>query len=421
MFKVDLENLLRKTYAVKFDRPPEQPSQRTAECPHPSAYIRYARTGWPEELATHAATCTYCQKSKAAAWSIECPGWGELQNYLQDSNYPDRVALERHLQWTGCAACAARLELLKQPASCSAQTGDWRTVIDNTRTGTTIGTSDARSPIHITVEEDDGSVVVQLTTRNAALAGKALDFRLDGERFETKCTLTFEQAGEDEWRAATTISLSAERLRDLSGKRLISIRLPAADAVEEARSTERNEIDSPERQHLGHPDGKRNASQLPPKSTSELKGLVSAAFAAVVRGVKAERWTAPALGVAGGLPSVSKVRKVVFKVGALKELGLRPYVRVDVRVKENRWKALFLLESEPDPNAPGRDVTPKAGTVEVSLVRPGSRSTINVRLGSHRRGDFSTWSEKVIEEFQSGEEQSWAADVSIRAGAQWVG
>jgi hypothetical protein len=106
----DLEDLLR---TVEFSRLPKQHSQRTAECPHPSLYVRYARTGWPKDLVEHARACPYCQKSKAAAWSIECPGWGELQNYLQDSNYPDRVAVERHLEWTGCGVCAARLELLK--------------------------------------------------------------------------------------------------------------------------------------------------------------------------------------------------------------------------------------------------------------------------------------------------------------------
>lgn len=419
MPKVDLENVLRRAYAARFERMPAHP-QRTPECPNPSAYIRYARTGWPVELIAHAVACTYCQKSKAAVWSAECPGWGELQNYLQDSNYPDRVALERHLHWTGCGACAARLELLKQPASSSAQTGDWRTVIDDTRSGMAIGTSDARSPIHIKVEEDNGSIIVQLTTRNAALAGKSLDFRLDGERFETKCELTFERSSEDEWRAATTIPLSAERLRDLAGKRLVSVRLSEADAVEEARSAERNEIHNPERQHQGLPDWKRNASKLLSKSTSELKDLVSAAFAAVARGVKVERWTAPPVGVAGGLPSKSNVRKLVFNVAELKELGLRPYMRVDVLVKGTRWKAVFLLESEPDPQAPSRDLAPKAGTIEISLVRPDSRSGISVRLGSHRRGDFMTRSEKVIEDFQSGEEQRWVADVSIRAGAQWV-
>lgn len=257
MPKVDLENVLRRAYAAKFARLPEHP-QRTADCPNPSAYIRYARTGWPEELAAHAGACMYCQKSKAAVWSAECPGWRELQDYLQNPNYPDRVAVERHLQWAGCDACAARLELLKQPVSSSVMTRGWTTLLQDTSTGTATGAGNVRPPINVTVEEDNGSIVVQLTTTDPALGGKVLDFRVAGERFETRCELVFERVSQTEWRAMTTVASTEERLLDLSGKRLISFRV-------------REDLDRvhPELQHLDIPQEIRNAARLLAKTASE--------------------------------------------------------------------------------------------------------------------------------------------------------
>lgn len=66
----DLEDLLRQAYAAETSRLPEQHPERTSACPHPSFYVRYARTGWPPELAPHASTCAFCQKS-IAIWSLE--------------------------------------------------------------------------------------------------------------------------------------------------------------------------------------------------------------------------------------------------------------------------------------------------------------------------------------------------------------
>jgi hypothetical protein len=61
----DLEDLLRQSFAAEISRLPKQHPQRTPKCPHPSSYVRYARSGWPQELAVHAAACPYCQKSLA--------------------------------------------------------------------------------------------------------------------------------------------------------------------------------------------------------------------------------------------------------------------------------------------------------------------------------------------------------------------
>jgi hypothetical protein len=66
----DLEGLLRQAYAAETSRLPAGHPQRTPDCPHPSFYVRYARTGWPQELAAHAAICAYCQKSMAV-WSSD--------------------------------------------------------------------------------------------------------------------------------------------------------------------------------------------------------------------------------------------------------------------------------------------------------------------------------------------------------------
>lgn len=68
----DLENLLRQSFAAEIGRLPKQHPERTQECPHPSSYVRYARSGWPPELAPHAATCAYCQKS-LALWLPDAP------------------------------------------------------------------------------------------------------------------------------------------------------------------------------------------------------------------------------------------------------------------------------------------------------------------------------------------------------------
>jgi hypothetical protein len=166
--------------------------------------------------------------------------------------------VERHLQWTGCDACAARLELLKQPASTSVRTGDWCTLIQNTSAGTATGAANAHPPINVTVEQHNHSIVVQLTTKDSALAEKVLDFRLAGERFEIRCELAFERVSESEWRAMTTVSSSEERLLDLSGKRLISFRV-------------REDLDRvhAELQHLDIPQEIRNAARLLAKTAAE--------------------------------------------------------------------------------------------------------------------------------------------------------
>jgi hypothetical protein len=198
-------------------------------------------------LKTHALSCDYCQKRLAGVWSEECPGWKVLQTYLQEGHaYPDRLAIERHLEWTGCTACDARLKFLKLPKQPIEWTGDWLVMILNTSAEASISTADIPLPINAAVEEDNGSIVVQLTSKDPTLAGKVFDFRLAGERFESRCELTLKSVDDEEWRATIAIPLSEEHLRDLSGKRLISFRIceELDQADNEFRSSIKNSEES---------------------------------------------------------------------------------------------------------------------------------------------------------------------------------
>ena len=167
---------------------------------------------------------------------MECPGLKVLQAYLQDPAYEDRMAVEWHLDWAGCEACEARLELLLATEQREEVAGEWHTLFLDTAVEGPIAIGDVRHRIHIaeqlgtlpvilTVDEKDWHLVVRLTTTEPGLAGKEIDLRLAGERFETRCELTLVRVSEQEWCATLTIPSSEERLQDLSGKCLISFRI----------------------------------------------------------------------------------------------------------------------------------------------------------------------------------------------------
>ena len=255
----DFEELLREMESRRFSR---QHTERTPKCLHPSLYVRYARTGWPNEVVAHAKACAYCQKSKAAAWSVECPGLGELQAYLQNPDYPDSVAVDRHLYWDWCGACAARIRILQRPQLGIKNTTGWITLVANL---------DARTPPHqhtkkpesenysslpnviggprptivvhgkhdlpsvdLRIEEHgNDTLVVRLITKESSLACKTLDLRLAGERFETRCELTFRRTHTGEWLAESVVKSSEERMGDLSERCIISFRI--CDEIDQVR------------------------------------------------------------------------------------------------------------------------------------------------------------------------------------------
>jgi len=167
--------------------------------------------------------------------------------------------------------------------------GDWHSLIWDAVAEVPTAIADARPKIHITeqlntlpltltAEEKDGSLVVQVTTTDPSLARKKIDLRLVGGRFETRCELRLERVSEEKWHAATTIPSSEERLRDLSNKRLISIRVQEELDLTHGESpspisahgrSEQGTGSETELQHLDIPQEIRNAARLLAKSTSE--------------------------------------------------------------------------------------------------------------------------------------------------------
>jgi len=106
--QINLEEAIRIAYQREFEKMPKQHSQRTPDCPPISAYLHYAVDGWPEELKAHATNCIYCQKSLAAVWSAtdHHPSEADINN----PNYENKLAVERHLNWHGCESCAGKVK-----------------------------------------------------------------------------------------------------------------------------------------------------------------------------------------------------------------------------------------------------------------------------------------------------------------------
>jgi hypothetical protein len=229
----DILNLLREEREARLHSIPTQNRFRTPVCPSIGLYATYAIDGWPEKLTFHAASCDYCQNRLATVWSVECPGWGPLQDYLNNEAFPNKKAVERHLRWEGCGACSARLKLLQATSQSMKREGEWFTFHLGSGAQTTTGAGRPAVsvverlddiPLVITVEEQNASLRIQVSSTGGVLAGKSVELRLAGERFETRCELQLERQGDQCWAEATVLS-SEQRLRDLAGQKMLSVRL----------------------------------------------------------------------------------------------------------------------------------------------------------------------------------------------------
>lgn len=105
--RINLEEALKAVYENEIAKMSGQHSQRTPDCPLTAAYLRYAKEGWPEKLRAHASNCIYCQKSLAIVWKLTDHHPSEEE--LNDPNYINRMAVERHLNWHGCESCAGKV------------------------------------------------------------------------------------------------------------------------------------------------------------------------------------------------------------------------------------------------------------------------------------------------------------------------
>jgi hypothetical protein len=230
-----LESLLRESFEREQRQAPTMHSQMTAECPQPARFAEFARTGWPEEFRAHVPSCPFCQKCLAAAFSVECPGWRILQDYSSNPGYVSRLAVERHIGRDGCGACATRLALLRPGTSLVARVRNWLTIPWDFGSPTLAAAADGvrpqvrlfepfdDPPVVVHIEEGDAGLSFWITTREATLARKAIEIRLEGERFEVRASVTL-AGGPPEWRGNATIPASEEQLRDIcQGRRYLSI------------------------------------------------------------------------------------------------------------------------------------------------------------------------------------------------------
>jgi hypothetical protein len=106
--QINLEELLKAAHQRELERMPKQHSQRTPDCPPIGYYLDYGRGGWPEELKAHATNCVYCQKKLASAWNAI--GHHPSEEQINDPNYENKLAVERHLNWHGCESCTGKIE-----------------------------------------------------------------------------------------------------------------------------------------------------------------------------------------------------------------------------------------------------------------------------------------------------------------------
>ncbi len=104
----DLEALLKESYEAERAEVPTQHSQRTNDCPHQHLYKQYAQEGWPAELQKHARSCQYCQKALAVFWDIL--GYHPSEADINDPNFINHIAVERHITWHHCESCAAGIK-----------------------------------------------------------------------------------------------------------------------------------------------------------------------------------------------------------------------------------------------------------------------------------------------------------------------
>jgi hypothetical protein len=101
---MEMEDFLRKVYREELARVPKLHTQQTSLCPSIIQIAQYAQQGWPEELKEHARSCQYCQKSVANAWNAFKIHPTEIE--LNQENNVNRIAVERHINWDHCEACA---------------------------------------------------------------------------------------------------------------------------------------------------------------------------------------------------------------------------------------------------------------------------------------------------------------------------
>lgn len=100
-----LMGLLKENYEREMAKIPNRHSQQTDLCPF-GRYAQYVKEGWPPELVAHATNCAYCQKCLAIEWEILKihPTAAEIN----DPNHPNRMAIERHINWHNCKKCAKK-------------------------------------------------------------------------------------------------------------------------------------------------------------------------------------------------------------------------------------------------------------------------------------------------------------------------
>jgi len=84
----------------------EQEPVEAEEHPPLMRFPEAVRSGWRDDERAHVSACERCQQLVAAQWWIEHPGLWTLVRYLADpAGFPDRRAMELHLERHACRQC----------------------------------------------------------------------------------------------------------------------------------------------------------------------------------------------------------------------------------------------------------------------------------------------------------------------------
>lgn len=214
-------------------------------------------------------------------------------------------------------------------------------------------------------------------------------------------------------------SLPLEQLNNLLGSPLLGTDIlehaafckECGKIVERASASEFSGLPAPQRSAF-EKIGRDIAASTHPSGKLITQGDTVNSLAGVLRRA-VERWVpGPAVAIASGGESSNDVDKFAVRAEILSDIGLQPYIRLDLIGVRDKPTIRIQVQRTQDTSRPGRYLQPKRRLIQFSLIRPNE--TIRVELGSSSaETPFRDSIQRPLKRYTRGEELRWQAELRI--------